>query len=173
METFFREKTNIRKSRALNSKDYDFSWFYYFDFLSREKREKRAILRFACERRVKNEWFCVSLTSDGQFFPFFDKKSRFLGSQRLFLSKNCDFSAPDAYFCKKRWQVLSPDAHFCKNGGRFWLLTVISAKNGGRFWLLTVISAKNGGRFCFPTVRTAWAHKEYSPLPRAFAILYS
>ena len=43
---------------------------------------------------------------ESRFFPISDKKLRFFGSQRLILSKNCDFSAPDAHFCKKRGAVL-------------------------------------------------------------------
>ena len=41
-----------------------------------------------------------------QFLAISDKKLRFFGSQRLILSKNCDFFAPNAHFCKKRGAVL-------------------------------------------------------------------
>ena len=90
-------------------------------FRSRAKSRNWVILRFACERRVENGWFCISSADDRQFLLYFSFRRPTTGSFFHFSIKNCDFSAPDAYFCK--------------NGGRFCLPRPISAKNGGRFWL--------------------------------------
>ena len=72
---------------------------------------------------------------ESRFFPISDKKLRFFDSQRLFLSKNCDFLLPTAnsvkklrFFCSQRL-ILSkncdfstPDAHFCKKRGAVLLI---------------------------------------------------
>ena len=100
----------------------------FFSFRRPTMSENWVILRFVARRRAV-------------FFHFSIKKMRFFCSRRLFLSKNCNFSAPNGcfyqkiaifllltaisvkklrFFCSRRlflqkpWTVLLPDAHFCK-----------------------------------------------------------